>query len=273
MYITVDIGGTKTLLAVFDDLGTIIEQTKFPTPVEYDEFLQEMAVNVDKLSTKEFSYGCVALPGKVDRALGIGVVCGNLPWRNVPVQSDLEKLLHCPMLIENDANLAGLSEALLLKETYSRSLYITVSTGIGSGFVVNGTLLPATIDAEIGHMSLEHNGEFERWEKFASGKAIVAKYGKRASELEDVEAWKVIARNLAKGFITVIASLTPEVIIIGGGVGSHLQKFKDFLEAELQQMESPLLTIPIIVSAQRPEEAVVYGCYDLIKAHREQTHS
>ena len=70
MYITVDIGGTKTLIAVFDDLGTIVEQTKFSTPVDYEAFLQELASNVEKLSTADFAYGCVALPGQVDRKHG-----------------------------------------------------------------------------------------------------------------------------------------------------------------------------------------------------------
>ena len=132
MYAAVDIGGTKTLVAVFDKKGKLIEKIKFPTPVYYDEFIQELSNNVANLSTKEFAYGCVGMPGRLDRKHGLGLISPNLPWQRVPVQADAEKIFMCPFLIENDANLAGLSEALLLKKDFQKVLYVTVSTGIGS---------------------------------------------------------------------------------------------------------------------------------------------
>jgi predicted NBD/HSP70 family sugar kinase len=58
----------------------------------------------------------------------------------------------------------------------------------------------------------------------------------------------------------------PEVIVIGGSVGGHLSRFKDFLEKELKKFETPLIPIPPIRQAQRPDDAVLYGCYDLAKS-------
>lgn len=266
MYAAIDVGGTKTLIAVFSEKGEIKEQIKFETPKDYDAFIKELATYVAKLSTNEFKAGCVAIPGMVDRKHGVGLAFGNLPWKNVHVQADAERILHAPVVIENDANLAALSEAREIKQ-YNKVLYVTVSTGIGSGFVIEGNVSPYFEDAEVGHLLLEHGGKLQRWQEFASGKAIVKRFGKKASEIpaEDNDAWYAIARNIAVGLIDLIATLTPDAIVLGGGVGSHYDKFIDRLNEQLKIYDNPLVTIPPILKAQRAEEAVIYGCYEHAK--------
>lgn len=269
MYAAVDIGGTKTLVAVFDRSGKLIEQQKFPTPQNYEQFVSELAVAVDKLSTKDFQRSVAAVPGKIDRKHGVGIAFGNLPWEMVPVQADTEKILLCPVIIENDAKLAALYEAMHVKDKYNKVLYITISTGIGGGLIINGEIDPLFRDIEVGHMLLEHGDKLQRWEEFASGKAFQAKFGKRVGDTapDETEAWYWLSRNLAVGLIDVVASLNPEVIILGGGVGSHYEKFKDRLNDELKIYENPLVTIPPILGAVHAEEAVIYGCYELARKH------
>lgn len=266
MYLAIDIGGTKTLVGRFSERGELLESHKFKTPVLYDEFIDELEQNVAELSTDKFSGACVAIPGKVDRRNGTGVAFGNLPWANIPIRHDIEHIADCKVTVENDANLAGLFEARQLPQ-YKRVLYITISTGIGGVLINSGNIDPGTQDAEIGHMLLEHEGELMRWEEFASGSAIVAAFGKKASDIpaKDHGTWYKIARNIAIGLIDVIATTTPEVVIIGGGVGSHFDKFAPRLLEELKIYENPLLILPKIVQATRPEEAVVYGCFELAK--------
>jgi predicted NBD/HSP70 family sugar kinase len=188
-----------------------------------------------------------------------------LPWKNVPIQKDVEFMLNTPVFVENDANLAGLSEAKNIIDDYKNVLYITISTGIGTGVIKNGIIDPMYADSEGGHIQIEHNGKHQIWEKVASGKAIVTKYGNRASDIADPKAWEAIARNIAVGLIDLLAVIQPEAVVIGGGVGSHLHKFKKQLVKELKKYENPLVPIPPILKAKKPEEAVVYGCYDLIK--------
>lgn len=263
----IDIGGTKTLVAIFDSKGKIVEQQKFPTPQDYEQFVAELADVVAKLSTKSIRAFCVAAPGVLDRKNGKAITFGNLPWKNVSLVEDIEKIVRAPGVIENDAKLAGLSEATLLLNKYKRSIYVTISTGIGIAVIDNGT-----IDEDIGDRGgkaiiLEHNGKLVPWESFASGKAIVERYGKRASEINDPNTWKAISRDLVIGFIDLIAVLEPEVIIVGGGVGTHLKKYKKFLLEQLKIYETPMMKIPPIVQAKHPEEAVIYGCYQLAKKH------
>lgn len=267
MYAAVDIGGTKTLVAVFDSKKNIIEQHRFPTNKDYEIFKIDLAKTVAELSTSDFLRAVVAIPGMVDRKHGVGLHFGNLPWQNVHIQKDAERIFDCPVLIENDANLAGLGEAFELEDKNQKVLYITVSTGIGGGYVTNGKIDPKFEDAEIGHMKLEHNDRLTDWEDFASGSAIFAKYGKKASEIDDPQIWYLISRNLAIGIINVVATMTPDIIIIGGGVGSHFEKFKDRLMEHLKIYETPLLTIPPIIQAKHPEEAVLFGCYEFAKQH------
>lgn len=266
MYIGVDIGGTKTLVACLDDNGVIQERSKFPTPQFYPEFLRELAKVVASFTTKEFHAGCVAVPGRIDREHGIGIACGNLPWQDVPIKADLERMLHCSVAVDNDANLAGLSEAMLLKDEFSRVLYITVSTGIGTGVIIDQKIDPAFADSEGGKLEIEYEGKLQTWESFASGRAIVKRYGKRAGEITDVVTWRSIAHALAIGMIDLIAMMQPQVIVLGGGVDDSFDRFAQLLMTELKKFETPLVPIPEIRAAARPDEAVVYGCYDFAKS-------
>jgi predicted NBD/HSP70 family sugar kinase len=262
MILAIDIGGTKTLLAVFDKTKKPLLEQKFETPTNYNDFKKQLEQNIKGLK-QTFSVIVVAAPGKIDRTNGVGLLFGNLPWKNVPLRSDIQKTQpNCKVFIENDANLAGLSESLRIKPQPHKALYITISTGIGTGIVTDGTLDPDFLDSEGGSMLFEHNGKLQQWEKFASGKAIVAKYGKRASDIDDSKIWKQIAKDFAVGIVDLSAVLDPDVIIIGGGVGTHFNKYGVFLKEYIKQLTPPVATVPKIVPAQAAEEAVIYGCVE-----------
>ncbi len=266
----VDIGGTKTLIAVFDDAGTLTEQIKFATPTEYENFKIELATNVAKLATKEFEHIVVAAPGKINRNTGVVEAFGNLDWVDVPIQAEVSEVFGQKVLLENDARLAGLSEGLLLYPKYRKTLYVTISTGIGSGYVIDGKLDPDFLDMEVGQMLFEYEGKLRDWEDFASGKAFQAKFGHRVSETkaDDSKAWYWFARNIAIGLSNLSATLTPDAIVIGGGAGAHLEKFQDRLTEELKIYHNPMIFVPPVLPAQRPEEAVIYGCYAYARQQR-----
>ena len=265
MYLAIDIGGTKTLVATLDDAGVILEKTKIPTAKEYEEFKANLADVVAKLTIQNLKACGVAAPGMIDREQGIVKATGNLPWRNVPLRTDVEQLAKCPVVLDNDAKLGALSEAMLVKDQYNKVLYITLGTGIGVGIIMDRQIEPALADAEGGKMPLEHDGKMVAWEDFASGRAIKEHFGKQAGELTDPKDWEWIARHVAIGLIDLLAVVQPEVVIFGGGVDVYFDRLLGPLQAELKKLETPLIPIPVIIAAQRPEEAVVYGCYDLAK--------
>jgi len=264
MFLGVDIGGTKTLVAVLTNEGAIRESIKFPTPKTYPDFLKDLAIAVASLTTKEFVAAGVAAPGRVDREHGVALAFGNLPWHDVPLKRDVHRIVRCPVVIDNDANLAGLSEAMLLPD-YDTVLYVTVSTGIGTGIITNQEIDPEFADSEGGSILLEHKGKLQKWEDFASGRAIVRRFGKRASDITDEKVWKIIAKDISVGLFDLITFIQPDVVVLGGGVGTHFDSFDDYLAQEMTRFATPITPIPPICRAQRPEEAVVYGCYYLAK--------
>jgi predicted NBD/HSP70 family sugar kinase len=265
MYLAIDIGGTKTLVASLNNEGVISERLKFVTPKNYKEFVKTLAKTVDNISTKEFVACGVGVPGRINRDKGVGIAMGNLPWDNVPIKDDVEKIARCPVVIDNDANLAGLSEAMLVKEEHNRVLYVTVSTGIGTGVIVDRQIDPAFADSEGGQMLLEHNDKLQPWEDFASGRAIVRRYGKKARDITDEKTWKHISHDLSLGLIDLITVIQPQIIIVGGSVGRYLERYKKPLVEALKRYETPLVPIPKITEAKRPDDAVLYGCYDLAR--------
>jgi predicted NBD/HSP70 family sugar kinase len=270
MYLAIDVGGTKTLLAVFSEDGEVIAKHKIVTDREYPKFLESIKQIIDtELKDYQITHCCCAVPGTIDFKNGVALAFGNEDWRNIPIQKDIQQLLPgSKLLIHNDAKLAALSEAILVADQYDKVLYLTVSTGIGGGVIKKSEIDSDFENFEPGQMVFEKDGQNLVWEDFASGRALKARYGKLASEITDPNIWREYAHSLANGFENLIATVKPDVIVVGGGVGSHLERFKEFLDEDLDKFNNPLVPIPPVVKAKRPEEAVIYGCYEFIKQNQ-----
>lgn len=266
MYITIDLGGTKTLVALVNQNKEVTNQIRFETPKNYSEFKDALVQAKSQFPEQnDFEVGAIGTRGIIDRESGLMVTDNVLPWENAPLVSDCEEVFGCKFLIENDSKLAGLSEAREYTGKHSKILYITISTGIGSALIVDGKLEESVEDSEIGKWLFEHDGKIKTWQDFASGHWITETYGMRASELNDETAWVQISKNLAIGFVDAVAAYNPELIIVGGGVGTHFDKFGDKLISEMKNIIPEGLDMPEVVKAKYPEEAVIYGCYELIK--------
>lgn len=261
MLVAVDTGGTKTLVASFLEDGQIGEQFKFPTP----KSTQEWTVMLREVLETRFGHETVeaivvAMPGIVKD--GVAIWCNNLKWMNFDVARALKGVLgNAPLLIENDANLAGLAETRQLKHIPPLSLYVTVSTGIGSGIITGGKINPELRYSEAGRSLVEFDGSVREWETFASGKAIYKAYGKYARDITSKRIWGHIADRISRGFLAIIPVLQPDVIIIGGSIGTYFEHFGKDLENRLKEHLPSHIPTPKIVQAKHPELAVIYGCY------------
>lgn len=267
MYLGIDIGGTKTLAATLSDAGEILDKRRFPTSRDYDQFLRDLDTSLKELDLEEVTKACAAVPGLLDRAAGTVYGLGNLPWRDKSIRDDISALIDGkPVIIENDAKLAGLSEALLLKNTYSSVLYFTVSTGLGGALIHDGRIVPALQDMEAGKMPLLYKGELTYWEDFASGRSVAEHFHEPASEITDPEQWREVGENLGYGLAAICSIVQPEVIVLGGGAGAYADQYSPFILEYLGKHLHEIVRQPkAILAAQRPSEAVIYGCYELIK--------
>jgi len=261
MIIAVDTGGTKTLITAFSDDGIAGEMIKFKTPPLEKDYLSLLQ------QTLQTTYGgqridaiVIALPGTIKD--GVALWCNNLKWKNFAAAAALGGTLgKTPIWIENDANLAGLAETRSKDPMPSSSLYVTVSTGIGTGITTKGVIDPGLQLSEGGRMLVEFNGEVREWESFASGKAIYTTYNQYARDITDVAIWNEIADRISRGFLAAIPLLQPEVIIIGGSIGTYFDHYEAELKRILRSHLPSHIPLPELVPAQHPEEAVIYGCY------------
>ena len=165
------------------------------------------------------------------------------------------------VLIENDVNLAGLGEARAMRKVPESAMYISVSTGIGIGIIEDGHIDKAMRKSEAGHMAIEYNGRVQKYEAFASGRAIVQVYKKFAREITSKRVWRQIADRISRGLLVLTPIIQPEVIIFGGSVGTYYERYGEYLEDILKKHLPENIPAPKLVQAKHPEEAVVYGCY------------
>ena len=152
-------------------------------------------------------------------------------WAHTDVGQEIRRRLSVPVAFDTDVNAAALGEHRWGSgQGLDTFCYITVGTGIGGGGLAGGNLLHGLLHPEFGHMRIPH--DFERdpfegvcpyhgdcWEGLASGRAIEARWGKPAEELDDESpVWELEAHYLALGLVSVMCVLSPERIVVGGGV-------------------------------------------------------
>ena len=262
MIIAIDIGGTKTLVALFNNSMEVIKSIKFKTPVEYPDFLAELKRTSLEFPLDDIEIGAIGSRGFIDRTNGLLVFDDKLSWKNTPLVADCQAIFGCSLTIENDSKLAGLSEARAVDMSqYPKVAYVTISTGIGSAVVINGHLDQNMINSEVGKWLVHKDGKLQPWEDTASGSWIRNTYGLLASEIDDPMIWQEIVDNLAPGFVNIAAAYTPDLIVVGGGVGSHFEKFGALLQEKMAQLAHPMVSVPPVIGASYPEDAVIYGCY------------
>lgn len=261
MIVAVDTGGTKTLIAGYSKRGRIGHQIKFPTPSTPEAYIQVLTQELEAhFGHEQVDAIVVAMPGIVKD--GVAIWCNNLRWSNFDVKTALSGVLgNAPLFIENDANLAGLAETKQLRKIPSLSLYVTISTGIGSGIITDGTIHHALRHSEIGRTLVEYDGQVREWETFASGKAIYTIYGKYARDIKSARVWRMIADRISRGFLATIPVLQPDVIIVGGSIGTYFERYGNQLQKLLDEHLPAHIPTPQIIAAKHPEEAVIYGCY------------
>jgi glucokinase len=264
MYLAIDVGGTKTLIGLYGESGKLQSKVRIETSSDYQEFIESIKNN--KPDTMDGIKKCVVgVPGLINRERGIVHALGNLPWRDEPIRDDTSAAIGgVDTLIENDARLAGLAEAIAISPPRSRVLYLTISTGIGGALIVDKKIVRQLQDAEMGHMPLYDGGKITSWEYIASGKAVVERYGMKAADITDPGTWQEIGEKIAYGVGALCAVLQPEAIVFGGGVGQFADKFIPSVQEYLKEHLQPVVVQPETLQGPKyGEDNVLRGCYEL----------
>lgn len=231
LYVGLDIGGTKLLVAGADREGKILKRVQEPTPLDLQEgivTLNRMIVSI--AGGEQVSAIGAAIGGPLDWKQGIVSPLHQPKWRDVSLKALFEDRWSCPFFVDVDTNVAAMGEYYFGNEEAPRLLYLTISTGMGGGFVVNGKIYrgAAGQHPEVAHQSIHYRcansdkiacecGIPDCLEALVSGNGIRRIYGKPAECLDEHE-WDEVAYNLGQGLRNLATVLLPDVIVLGGGV-------------------------------------------------------
>lgn len=266
MYVGIDIGASKTLIASFSDSLELIDSFRIETSHDPEELVSLIAAQLARaVSLDSVKAIGLAVPGRIDDD-GLVTNTTTLDWQEVPLQRMLAEHVSVPIYIENDAVLGGLGEARFGHgQGCANMLYITISTGVGTGIIVNGRIPDNIKGSEGGHMLLNHDGRDTTVESLVSGTAFKQRFGRYGFETDDQKTWDIYGQDLAKVVYDMSALLEPDCVIIGGGMAVHYDRFSSSLNNGLAQLRDEVFRLPVVKPAKNPEMAVVYGCVVMTK--------
>ncbi len=296
--VAVDIGATKTVVAVFRD-GKMDEIDRFLTPERPESEVDLIVTSIQNSETAAAATAVgIGAPGPLDPIAGEILAPPNLPgWRNFPLTELLQSRLDLPVRLENDANLGALGEATYGTGAGYRSIfYLTISTGIGSGLVIDGKIFGGHrgIAGEVYALEPGHfygrNGE-GNLNDLASGPGLVRCARHRLANgetsslpgpaddfdtpelLAAAEAGDTVAlttleagRHAIAGLLTtVLLVVAPDSIVLAGGLCTESRWFVDPVRERVKAwMPIPELAEVPIERAKLWDRAVLYGAAQLV---------
>jgi predicted NBD/HSP70 family sugar kinase len=255
IHIGLDIGGTKIMAASADKKGKILERLRAETPLNLAEglaLLEKLTLQLRENFTL-VSIGA-AVGGQLDWRTGVVSPLHQPEWRNVPLKAIMEEKFGCPFRLDVDTNVAALGEYTFGNVSASRLLYLTLSTGMGGGFLIDGKIYRGAggYHQEAGHHSVNFRcsypervrcacGSPDCLEALVSGSAIRRIYQKPAEELS-AEEWEEVGYNFGQGLRNLAALYAPDLIVLGGGVA--IGGGEKLLKPALRVMEERLKLVP-----------------------------
>ncbi len=260
--IGIDLGGTAIKLGRFRQDGTCVQSLSVatPQPATPSAVVEVMVEAIASLRSTNVTLHAIGVgtPGPADAAGRIARVAINLAgWHDVPLADWLEAKTGCPTILANDANCAGLGEAWLgAGRRFANLILLTLGTGVGGAIILDGKLFTGHQGAagELGLIALNpdgpacNSGNQGSLEQYVSVQAIRRRTGKEPAELGvlarngdqfALEFWESYGRDLGIGLASLIYVLTPEAIVIGGGVSASAEFFFPSALAEIERRVLP----------------------------------
>lgn len=240
----IEAGGTKFVCAVGTGPNDMRNEVRFPTTTP-EETLGKAIAYFEGQQAKHGPLSAIGIaafgpldPNPQSPTFGHITTTPKPHWGNVDVVGRLQKAFDVPIGFDTDVNGAALAEHLWgAAQDVENLIYMTIGTGIGGGVMVNGKLVHGLIHPEMGHISLPHDWQRDAYkghcpyhgdclEGMAAGPAIGERWDKPAYELPaDHQAWDLEAHYLALAMRTFICTLSPQRIVLGGGVMEQPQLF------------------------------------------------
>jgi glucokinase len=275
--LAIDIGGTKFTMAAFDG-DHMVERSTRETDREGGRqwMVEQIASTIREWSARHRFQRCgIGFGGPVDFAAQTVALSTHVGgWQDFPLVSHIHELLQAPVVMDNDANVGALGEAVYgAGRGYRPLFYMTLSTGIGGGIVTERGIYRGadSYAGEIGHLTIRPGGPeclcgaqgcFER---MCCGLWLERDFGRAAKELiGEADFVRGYVVNLALGLKACIMLLNPARIVIGGGISKAGEKLFGPLRDELRRQITSWSRARIdVVPAKLGDDAVLYGALAL----------
>lgn len=277
-------GGTKMVCAIGNESGEIFEKVTIPTETP-DVTMPELIRFFQERKMEGLGIGCFG-PIQLDpEASDYGCITSTpkAAWRNYNIVKEFAKALGCPIGFDTDVNASVLGEAAFGQAKGKRCvIYLTIGTGIGGGIYIEGKLLHGMLHPEAGHVLIQRR-ETDLYEGkcpyhknclegLASGPAIQARWGQKGEALAHrPEVWELEADYIAQALTGYILTLSPELIILGGGVmcqeqlfGLIRRKVPEFLGGYIQTRELEDMETYIVPASLHGDQGIM-GCLELAR--------
>jgi fructokinase len=248
----IEAGGTKFICAIGTNPHDIVLE-EFPTTTPDETAARAIAFFARHPAVPRIGIGSF---GPVDLATGTITTTPKLAWRNYPLASVIKQATRAQVFLDTDVNAAALGEHRWgAAQDVDTFLYLTIGTGIGGGGMLGGRLLHGLIHPEMGHIRIPHDGTFpgvcpyhgDCLEGLASGPAIEKRWNAPARDLPpDHPAWRPEARYLALAIVNFICTLSPQRIILGGGVMRRAELLP-LIRGEVQGLLNDYVQSPAIL--------------------------
>jgi fructokinase len=268
----IEAGGTKFVCGVGNGPGDLT-RVEFPTTTP-EETLGRVTAFLSNFEIDALGIGCF---GPLDLKRGSIAATPKVAWRNVEIVELLRASTRVQkVVLDTDVNAAAMGEHIWgAARGIDTFLYLTVGTGIGGGAMVNGRLLHGLTHPEMGHIRIPHDLELDPFagdcfahgdclEGLASGHAMEMRWKIRGEDLPDTHpAWELEAHYLSLGIASLICTLSPEKVIVGGGVMKRVGF--DVVRAKLALLINGYTEVPPIIPPELGGDAGVLGAMALAR--------
>ncbi|MDR3707081.1 MAG: ROK family protein [Capsulimonadaceae bacterium] len=272
IFVGLDIGGTKLLVCAANEKGEVLRRTSRGTPLPLQEGLDALYEMVAEVAAGDeiLAFGAAA-GGPLDWKNGIVSPLHQPEWQDVPLGRLFKERYDCPLAVEVDTDAAVLAEYQFGGARVSRLLYITMSTGVGGGLLLDGELYRGQGGShpEVGHLGIAYRcahaeriececGAGDCVEAIISGNGIRRIYGKPAQNLDEAE-WSEVSYNLGQALRSYSALYAPDLIVLGGGVA--VGGGQRLLEPAIRLMQEhcKLVPAPEVRLSDLGYETALYG--------------
>lgn len=256
MVLLFDIGGTKSRFAISNDGLSFDEPIIIDTPAQYTQGILAFDDCVKKITRgKKIDKAVGGFPGTIID--GKVFKSPNLPdYEGKLLSYELERVFGVKPTLENDASLATLGEAVYgAGKGFGIVAYITISTGIGGGLVIDKKIQKKKYGFEPGHQIVNYKTR-EVLHDLISGTALSKKYNKPAKEIKEPEIYEWISEVLGVALTNTIVHWSPDVLVLGGSITKDI----DVSEVE-EQIKNNMKIFPDIPVIKRAELGAYNGIW------------